>query len=257
MKIIRSIAVLAIGTAVLTGCGEDAVQDITGPAAGARVKFFNFGVNAPSVNFYANEQKVTAITSATGAESALGVAYGGVGSGGFYSAITPGQYTFSGKIAATVDKDLAVARIPAAIADGKAYSVYTSGFYDVTAKSVEGFVVEDAFSESIDYTVAYVRFVNAISNSSPMTLFARNTLTSTEVALGGSIAYKRAGAFVAVPPGVYDLSTRTDGSAVNAIARTAVSFNAGRVYTIGARGDITVVSTTLANRPILDLTANR
>lgn len=257
MKIIRSIAALAIGAAVLAGCGENAVQDITGPVPGSRVKFFNFGVNAPSVNFYANDQKVTAITSATGAESALGVAYGGVGSGGFYSAIAPGQYMFSGKISAAVDKDVAVARIPAAVADGKAYSVYTSGFYDATAKSVDGFVVEDAFNESIDYTVAYVRFVNAISNSSPMTLFARNTLTSAEVTIGGSIAYKAAGAFVAVPAGVYDLSTRTAGSSVNAIARTAVSFNAGRVYTIASRGDMTVVSTTLANRPILDLTANR
>jgi hypothetical protein len=43
----------------------------------------------------------------------------------------------------------------------------------------------------------------------------------------------------------------------NAIARTAVSFSAGKVYTISARGDMTVVSTTATNRPFLDNTANR
>jgi hypothetical protein len=156
-----------------------------------------------------------------------------------------------------VDKDLAVANIAGTLTDGKSYSVYLSGLYDATAKSSEGFIVEDAYDGAIDYTVAYVRFVNAISNSTPMTLYAKNTTTTTEVAVGGAIAYKAGGAFTSVPAGVYDLNTRVAGSVVNAISRTAVSFVAGRVYTVGARGDMTVVSTTLANRPILDNTANR
>jgi hypothetical protein len=254
----KSLAVLlCAAAAMLSSCGEDAVQDITAPLTGARVKFFNFGVNAPGVHFYANDAKMTAITSATGVESTLGTAYGGVGSGGFYSSITPGQYTFFGKIAATIDKDLAISTVPATIDEGKNYSVYLSGFYNTAAKTVEGFIVEDPFPEQIDYSVAYVRFVNAISNSSPMTLFARNTTTTTEVAVGASVAYKSAGAFTAVPNGVYDLNTRTAGSATNAIGRTGVSFVAGRVYTIASRGDMTVVSTTATNRPFLDNTLNR
>jgi hypothetical protein len=60
-----------------------------------------------------------------------------------------------------------------------------------------------------------------------------------------------------VPNGTYDLSTRYAGVTTNAITRAAVSFSAGRVYTIGARGDITVTSTTAATRPQLDNTANR
>ena len=75
--------------------------------------------------------------------------------------------------------------------------------------------------------------------------------------IGGVIAYKGAGAFDAVVPGVYNLATRYAATATNAIARTNVSFVAGRVYTIGARGDITVTSTTATNRPFLDNTANR
>lgn len=252
----RSLAVL-LCAAVFTACDKNAVQDITGPVAGARIKFFNFGVNAPGVNFYANETKMTAISSATGIESTTGTIYGGVGSGGYYSAIAPGQYTVAGKIAATIDKDLGISKLTATIADGKYYSFYQSGFYDATAKTVDGFLVEDPFVTAIDYTVAYVRFVNAMSNANPMTLYAKSTVTGTEVAVGTVVAYKGAGAFIALPGDVYDLSTRYAGSATNAIVRTAVSFSAGKVYTIGARGDITVTSTTATNRPFLDNTANR
>jgi len=262
---------ILLAAAVLAGCGEVAVQNITGPIASARVKFFNFGINAPGVNFYAGSAKMTAISATTcaaitatsdpkclttGVESTTGVAYGGVGLGGFYSSLAPGQYDLTAKIAATVDKDLVVSKVAAAIADGKLYSFYMSGFYDATAKNAEGFVVEDALPD-FDFTQAYVRFVNASPNSQPMTLYAKNTTTTNEVAVGAAVAYKAGGAFTAVPAGVYDLSTRLAGSTANAITRTAVSFVAGRVYTIGARGDMTITSTTATNRPFLDNTANR
>jgi len=235
------------------------VRDISGPPpAASRIKFFNFGVGAPGVNFYADNTKMTAISSATpGVESTTGVNYSQVGNGGAYSAIAPGQYTLAGKIAATVDKDLAISTVPATIADGKYYSFYMSGFYNTTTKTVEGFVVEDPVAAPTDFTVATVRFVNAISNANPMTLYAKNTTTATEVAVGAEVAYKGAGALASLPAGFYDLSTRYTGVTTNAIVRTGVQFLAGRMYTIGARGDITIVSTTATNRPFLDNTANR
>ena len=192
MKKHTSIAIL-LCAAVLSSCGTKTVQDITGPLPTARIKFFNFGVNAPQVNFYANTTKVTAINSTTGAENVLGTAYGLPGAGGFYSAIAPGQYALAGTIAAATDKDLAIAKVNTAIADGKFYSFYMSGFYDPTAKSVEGFVVEDPFVPAIDYSVAYVRFVHAISNANPLTLYAKSTTTGIEVAVGSSVSYKTAG----------------------------------------------------------------
>lgn len=244
---------------LLSACGKAEVRDISGPPpAASRIKFFNFGVNAPGVNFYADAAKMTAITSATpGVESTTGVTYGNAGAGGVYTAIAPGDHTFTAKIAATTDKDLAISTVTATIADGKFYSFYMSGFYNATAKTVEGFVVEDPVVEPTDFTAATVRFVNAISNSSPMTLYAKNTVTGVEVAVGGAVAYKGAGAFTPLTRAVYDLSTRLTGSTTNAIVRTGVSFLGGRVYTIGARGDMTVVSTTATNRPFLDNTANR
>jgi len=254
-----SIAALLLA-GLLSACGTKEVQDITGPFGNSRIRFFNFGVNAPGVNFYANNTKMTAVLSASGVESTNGVAYGGVSAAGAYSAIDPGQYTVTGKIAATTDKDLPISTLNATIADSKYYSFYMSGFYDATAKTVDNFLVEDNFTAPTDTTMATVRFVHAISNANPMTLYAKNTTTATEVPIGAEIAYKGAAAFIDIPGGVYDLSTRYTGSATNVLTRPAVSFVARRVYTVTARGDITVASTTTCastNKTCLDNTANR
>jgi hypothetical protein len=239
--------------ALSAGCDKNAVRDITEPSPGeARIKFFNFGVNSPGVNFYANAQKMTAITSATGVESTTGVNYGSAGSGGLYMAIAPGQYTLAGKIAAATDKDLAISGVTATLGAGKYYSFYQSGLYSTTTKQSDAFVVEDPLPAQFDFTTAYVRFVHAIYNANAMTLYAKNTTTLAEAAIGGSVAYKAAGAFVVVPAGVYDLGARYAGVTTNALSRALVSFVAGRVYTITARGDIATSSTLF-----LDNTTNR
>jgi hypothetical protein len=261
---------LLLGATLLASCGEAANQVIAGPepGAGTRVRFFNFGVNAPGVNFFANDTKMAAIgevaftadahgIASGGTESTTGTISGGASSNGFYASIVPGSYKLNARIAATVDNGLQVSAVTTTLDPAKKYSFFISGFYDAAAKTVEAFVVEDPYSETYDWANANVRFVNAISNSSPMTLYAKNTTTGVEVAVGGSVAYKGAGAFTPLPSGVYDLGTRVAGSSTNAISRTAQSFSAGKVYTIGARGDITVTSTTAATRPQLDNTANR
>ena len=257
MKRYASIAAL-LCAGLLSSCGKDAIQQlVSAPLAASRVRFFNFGVNAPGVNFYANATKMTAITSGTGTEATTGITYGGVGAGGAYSAIDPGQYTLTGRIAAATDKDLPISTVTTTVADGKYYSFYMSGFYNSTAKTVDGFVVEDPVVPPPDFTVASVRFVHAISNASPMTLYAADTVAKTEVAVGAEVAYKAAGAFTTLRAGVYQLSTRYTGSSTKAIVKADVSFIGGRVYTVTARGDITVTSSTATNRPFLDVTANR
>jgi hypothetical protein len=256
MNIHKSIALL-LTAAALSSCDYDknAVQDITGPVPASAVRFFNFGISAPAVNFYANDTKVTAISSGsctalpasdtcktTGSESTSGVGYGGVGSGGRYSGIDAGQYTFSGRIAAATDKDLPISNLGAALEDGKKYSYYLSGVYNATTKTVDAFIVEDPVPSPIDWSAATVRFVNAIYNANPMTLYAKNQETGQEYAIGGDVAYKAAGAFTSLPAGIYDLSTRSAGSSTNVLARPAVSFGQGSVYSITARGDITVAA---------------
>jgi hypothetical protein len=274
MKTFRLFAALSAAV-VVSACGEkNEPQNIAAPTAGSAVKFFNFGVGAPAVNFYANDLKLSGITSTacsssvngtttdptcltTGKESTTGTTYGNAANGsGLYSSVAPGSYTLSGKITATTDNGRAISSTPATLENGKFYSYYLSGFYNTAAKSVEAFVVEDPLPAR-EYDKAYVRFINAISNSQPMTLYAKLQTSGVETAVGGNVAYKAAGAFVSLPAGTYDLNTRVSGSSTNVITRTDQSFSAGRVYTITARGDITVTSSTATNRPILDNTPNR
>jgi hypothetical protein len=267
-----TIAALLCAAAV-SACGDAALTNITEPpSSDSRIRFFHFGVLAPSVNFYANDTKMTAIATTacstppipeacttTGSESTTGIAYSAVSAGGAYSVIPPGQYTLTGRIAAATDKDLPIATVARTIEDGKFYSYYMSGLYNTTTKTSDAFVVEDPLVLPPNFGTATVRLVHAISNANPMTLYARDTVTKIEVAIGGEVAYKGAGTFTTIPAGIYDLSTRYAGASTNALTRPAVAFGGGRVFTISARGDITVAPSTAcaaANRTCLDFTAN-
>jgi hypothetical protein len=270
MKTLRASLILLLAAPLLTACEKTAVGVIDDPDVGngANVKFFNFSVGSPSVNFYVNDKKVTAVSAtgcavlddtnrqaclSSGLESALGVAYGSAGHGvnAWYSAVDAGQVAISGKIAATTDKNLAISTLQATVQSGKFYSYYLSGIYNTTSKTTDAFIVEDVLPAQ-DYSVAYVRFVNASSTTQPMTLSVTNRTTTAETAIGGATAYKAATAFVAIPPGSYDLNTRSAGSSAAVFTRSQISFSGGRVYTITARGN-TASATTM----LLDNTANR
>ena len=257
---------LAVAVAGCSGYDQNAVQSITAPLPGSFIRFANFSVSAPSVNFYANDIKMTAVgttacsppptvpnpaCTGAGVESTTGTAAGAyaTSSVGLYSAIAPGAYTLSGRIAAATDKGLQISKASTTIENGKYYTYYQSGIYDAAGKTSESFIVEDQIPAR-DYTLAFVRLVNAVSTSQPVILYAKDQLTGTEVAIGGTIAYKGAGAFVTLPTGIYDLSTRLPGSATSIITRLGVTFAAGRVYTVTERAATT---TTLA----LDNTTNR
>ena len=255
---------LLLGAALLASCGDAANQVIAGPvpANSARIRFFNFGVSAPGVHFYANDTKVVAVAevgftqgprdgiATGGTESTTGTTSGNVAAGGYYSWMTPGSYKFNTRIAATTDNGLQIASVTQSLDPGKRYSFYVSGIYDGTAKSADSFIVEDPYTDTYDWSTVLVRFVNASPNSQPMTLYATNTSSSTESPVGAAIAYKGAGAFVALAPGTYNLRSAVAGSSTNAITRTGQTFVAGKIYTITARGSIT-------SSPYLDNTANR
>jgi hypothetical protein len=271
MKTLKSILMLMVAVAATSACEKDAVQGIAEPqVGGANVKFFNFSVGSPNVNFFINDQKVTAVSStscfllddtnrdrclSTGIESATGVAYGGAANGasGWYSNVAPGQITVSGRIASAVDslRNRPISNAQATVQEGKFYSAYLSGIYNTTTRTADSFIIEDVLP-ALDYTTAYVRFVNASSTTQPMTLYVTDRVTLAESAVGGPVAYQAGSGFVAVPEGSYDLATRVTGSATNVFSRAQISFIGGRVYTVTARGNTAVASTML-----LDNTANR
>ena len=274
MRIHTSLIAL-FGAAALMACGEKAEKNIAGPVPStSAIRFFNFSVNAPTVQFFANDQQVTATNTAgcngaknppvtatdstclqLGIQSATGVAYAGVAAGGLYTAVDPGQYTFTGRQMSSKGPTATISTVPATIDAGKYYSYYRSGLFNSTTKSSDAFVVEDVLPATIDWSKSLVRFVNAIGNSVPMTLVAVDTLGNA-TPLGGQVAYKSAGAFTALTPAPYDLHAR-DANGADKIIRTFVTFMPGHVYTITARGDMTVTSSTALNRPFLDNTANQ
>jgi hypothetical protein len=274
MRIHTSLIAL-FGAVALVACGKEADRDITAPVTTtSAIRFFNFSVGAPSVQFFANDQQVTATLTAScqgaqnppvtatdstcltiGIQSATGVAYSGVAAGGLYTGIDAGQYTFTGRQMSSSGPTTVISTVPAALESGKFYSYYQSGFYKSTTKTTDAFIVEDVLPATIDWSKVLVRFVNAIGNSQPMTLYAVATL-GVETALGGPVAYKTAGAFTALTPAPYDLRARL-ANGTNAIVRDFVTFTAGHVYTITARGDMTITSSTSSNRPFLDNTANQ
>jgi hypothetical protein len=258
MMKLKSIAAF-MGVLALAACEKNAVQDITGVTPDAKIRFFNMSINAPSVNFFKDGQKLTAVLSSIGRELPGGVAFGGVSSGGFYTGVNAGQAQFSSKLSDTIPTALNVTVSTATvnIEAGKTYSYYMSGIYNATARTSDAFIVEDPYLETIDFTQAFVRFVNASHNSQPMILYAKNTTTGVEVPIGGAVAYKAGGTFVAVPNGLYDLSLRLPNSTTNLVVRAGVQLAFLRTNTITLRGDMTVTSTTAANRPFLDNTTNR
>jgi hypothetical protein len=264
MKKLHIITAMLLLSTLFFSCEKDGIHEIeTQPTdAGAQIKFFNFGVNAPSMNFYANDQKITATLSAIGNEAAAGVNYGSVFPTANYVLLKPGAYTIKGIVSstATVDPNVQVAKFDTTIEQGKFYSYYTSGMFDATAKTIDGFILEDVMPAP-SATAAHVRFVNTIANAaSGFDLVAKNTTTLTETVVATNVGYKTGSTFTEVPNGVYELFARYPGDAANVITRNGtqvVSFIAGRAYTISSRGDMTVIGAAATNRPALDNTSNR
>ena len=241
-------------------CEKNGVQEIDKPLTdGAQIKFFNFSVGSPSVNFYANDVKVSGTATATGVESITGVLYGSVFPLNNYSLINAGAYTFKGQISATalVNPNLVVTTLSSPVENGKYYSMYTSGIYNAVTKTADAFIVEDKLPLE-DNTASYVRFVNSVSNAtSALTLVIKNTNTAAEVIIGTGVSYKSSSGFIKIPEGVYDIFLRLQGSNTNIVTRLSTSLLSGKVYTVSSRGDVNIAAAAVVNRIFLDNTANR
>ena len=217
------LAVLLLST-IIYSCEKNAVQEIAGPVSGAQVKFFNFALNGPSVNFYANDKKISAVTSATGAESATGTNYSLVfPATNNYAVIVPGTYNLKSVVpsTATANANTVISSLSKTIEDGKFYSLYTCGLYNATARTSDAFILEDALPP-IDTSTAYVRFVHVSYNANPLNFIMKNTTTLVETTVATNVAFKTGSAYFKIPSGIYDLILRYPGNATPVVIRTAV-----------------------------------
>jgi hypothetical protein len=246
---------------ITVSCEKSAVQVIDSTPTGPLIRFYNFALDGPSVNFYANDLKVTATSSATGLQATTGVNYAGLfpANNSYVALSSAGSVVVKTVTPSTalVNPSINIANVTAAVQAGKYYSFYTSGVFDVTAKTTSGFIVEDIIP-AVDTSSAYVRIVNVIPNAgiSGFDLKAVNTTTLESVVIAAATAYKAASEFVKVPNGIYNLTAVSTNSPTSyTITRSAVSFSKGFVYTISTRGDATL--TTGTNLRALDLSRNR
>lgn len=263
---IHLLALLAI--ALFAACEKNTVPSITRDYNGAQFKFYNFAINAPSVNFYANGVKSTATLSASGTEAPTGVAFGSLlptrgyvlitsGSGVVFKAITPS--TMPVAAATGQGPSIEIASLTKDVVEGKNYTLYTSGIYDYTTKKCDAFIVEDVLP-AIDTTQAYIRLVNPGHTTSTISLELTQTIAATPTTPAQTIVttpitgvpYKGASVFVPVKQGSYSLRV-IDATTNKVVTRAATSFIKERIYTFSLRGNL--ISGTPA--PFLDFTENR
>jgi len=251
--LIRPIALAALlGAVVLAACSKYDIEDPTTSLPGSSVRFSNFAVGAPGVNFFADTTRLT------GVSTNKGVTYGAAALGGLYAGLKPGSYTLSGRLADTTANNFPIGSVSTAIDFRKSYSFYLSGIFNPADSSVDAFVVEDPIPTTLVDTLAYVRFVNAIGNADSLRLYVRlstDTLTADWMPVDSVVTYKTAGPFIMLAAQRYDLAGRLPDSTTNKFTHTGVAFAGGHVYTITARGNITVASGTAA--PFLDASQNR
>ncbi len=231
---------------LLNSCKDEAVLDINEPIAGARIRLYNFSINAPSVNFYANDTKISAALSQTGTESINGVSFGGTYPANQY-ALAPGgeniiRATTSSTITTTTP-NLTIASVVHKLELDKYYSVFISGIYNTTDKKSDAFVVEDNFPIALDTARAFIRIVNPCPNTTLKLVLTKTTVVTgqppiiEDLQVATGVAYKGASQFFGFKPGAYSITVTDEATGKTAI-RAATSFLKERVYTLALRGNI-------------------
>lgn len=246
---------------LIYACDKTDIQTIDGSVKATGIKFFNFAVGSPVVNYYANDVKVSSAVSTTGAESGtVGLTYGAAyPANNAYATIDPGTYDFKATRPSTAaaDPNLVINKLTTSLAANKNYSLYMCGFYDATAKTTDAFLLEDVLP-ALDTGFAYVRFVNVSPNANPVDFYLKlKEAPGTEISIAKNIAFKAGSAFVKVPQSVYNLIVRNANSMDDVVIREDLSVTKSNLYTFSLRGDITIGGTSDAKRRFIDSTPNR
>lgn len=244
-KSFNTILLLFAVSLVFNACDENAIPEVTEnvPDGGTYGKFFFHVQNAPEVNFYFDEKKVSSVASST-SDEVKGNAYGSVFPSNAYALISSGTFNVS-------VRDLegnTVAATSLTFAADSHYSVYLGG----TEENYEIFTIEDDLPEA-NYEKIYWRFVNSMANM-PFAVDAyavRAAVPATEntpaepveiVTLGTGIAFKQAGDYKELKPGKYNYRIFESGTDYDVetstpyIQNTITLGSLGRVYSTQIRG---------------------
>lgn len=243
----RVFLVVAAGM-FFTACEENAIPELTEPVANDATfaKFFFHAEDAPSANFYFDNDKVSAVNSSTSDEE-QGSAFRAVYPSNAYALVPSGSFEInvqdleSNEIAFTQET----------LSAGENYSIYLVG----TAENEEIFVMEDDLPAD-DPVKIYWRFVNTMADMPfDVDVYAvRGAVPETEdspaqearaVELGTGVGFKEGGEYHELEPGSYAFKVFESGSEYDPITSTPYLQHTvnlatrGRTYTTQIKGTYT------------------
>lgn len=244
-KTFNKILLVVAVSLFFNACDENAIPEITEsvPEGATYVKFFLHAQDAPIVNFYFDDKKVSAVSSSSDDE-VKGNGYGSVFPSNAYALIPSGTFNVNAR-------DLegnTVASSSITFAADKNYSAYLVG----AAESPEIFAMEDVLPEP-DNVKIYWRFVNTMAAMPfAVDVFAvKAAVAATDeipaqpveiITLGNNLAFKEAGDYKELQPGKYNFRIFESGTDYDIetstpyIQNTVTVGTLGRVYTTQIRG---------------------
>lgn len=239
----KSFVVLAAGL-MLGACDENAIEDHNEPVnGGAFIKFAHTAPEAPLVNFYLDNAKVSATAAnSNGEEQGMGYSSNSVFPASYgYANVPAGSHTLQAidTVRAGGSAEV-ITNASLNLNEGKHYTSFLIG----ETGAFETLVVEDNLPEGT-YTQSFVRFVNVATNG-PAAIDAEAVRTATSetpetrTAVGSDVAYKGNTAYVALESqGSYVIHLTYEGPEGEMVTLKSSSFSpvAGRVYTLFLRGD--------------------
>ncbi len=237
---IKSFAILTAGF-LLGACEKNTIEEHYAPTtAGAHVKMIHAAQEAPMVNMYFGNEKITALAPVVTTTDTIvtGLSYAG-------TAVFPASYGYANVPAGSYEVQMidttskrgsadVISKTSATLNDKTPYTAFLIG----KLGAFETIVVEDKLPEG-DYTKAYIRFVNVMADAPAFDVKAVNKATAdapAPVEVGTNVAYKGSTGYVAIVPGTYDFPIYVAGSSTPYTTMTGVAPSAGRVYTFYTRG---------------------
>lgn len=235
-------------------CEKNAIESYAVPVAdGSFIKLVHAAQEAPMVNLYLGDAKVSAIApNAQGVT--LGLSYAG-------TAVFPIIYGYANVPAGNTTvqvidtvKEGGAAELIASQSIGLEATNNYSAFLIGKTGAFETLVIKDNLPPS-GYAKTYVRFVN-VMNGAPSgfdvkaNFLATETKPASSTAIGTNVAYKEHTPYIELDPGTYNFAIHVNGSASAYTTMTKITPVAGRVYTFYLRGNYTS-SPAVANRVLI------
>ncbi|UKT63600.1 DUF4397 domain-containing protein [Pedobacter mucosus] len=249
-----------VGMGLLTACKKGELVENTpyekiAPADPkySYIKILNLTPGSPVANYYIDGTKFSASLSSTGIEN-TGYSYNILFPDFGYAVTTPGTHKLTAKIvpAAAADANLEILNTTINPVAGKYYSLFTTGQYTTTSKTIPSVLTIEDIRPALDTAKIFVRFVN-LANGSPNIDVVKGADLATGTKIISNVAYGASssgwveipalGAGTAPIVPIWFVNSATGASIFPAVL--SLTITKGRAYTIYSRGIVGTTGTTL------------